>query len=44
LSDVYSSLARVRVYASTADPESKVRDLFEATYVAGLRLAGMSED
>jgi tetratricopeptide (TPR) repeat protein len=40
LSDVYSSLARVRTYSSAADPQSKIRDLFEATYLAGLCKAG----
>ena len=40
--DIYSSLARVETGGDWGVP--KVRALFEATYFAGLRKAGMPEE
>ena len=41
----YSSLARLRAVGSWGVPAvPQIRALFEATYFAGLRLAGMPED
>jgi hypothetical protein len=40
--DRFSSMARARAYRSFGVP--KIRALYEATYFAGLRLAGMPEE
>jgi adenylate cyclase len=40
----YSSIARLRAIAAWAGALPKIRALFEATYVAGLRKAGVPEE
>jgi len=42
--DRYSSISRLRAVELMASERPKIRALFEATYLAGLRKAGMPED
>jgi hypothetical protein len=46
--DRYSSIARLKVVGNFGMPGDfgvpKIRELFEATYLAGLRKAGMPEE
>jgi thioredoxin-like negative regulator of GroEL len=42
--DRFSSISRVRAGLLKEYPREKIRALFEATYIAGLRKAGMPEE
>jgi len=44
IDDRYSSIARLKVEARIASLGTQMRVLFETTYFAGLRLAGMPEE
>jgi hypothetical protein len=42
--DHYSSIARLKAFSSGYSGVPKIRTLFEATYFAGLRKAGMPDE
>jgi tetratricopeptide (TPR) repeat protein len=44
LSNVYSSIAQLKQHSPYAEPNSKISELVETTYLAGLRIAGLPEE